>query len=112
MNDSDDELLSGMMMDDDEEEDWNDTTWAQPPSKITPMSCRTKASEPKKSKKSSLAPQNDRGKLNIKLNGCEDSRKETEGSHSPLKALKESIADTGETPYILLMLSMLGKNFS
>ena len=112
MNDSDDELISSIAVDDEEEEDWNDTGWAQPPSNTGKVALsinfRKMVDTGEKGPGGRVwLPQQDNQDENtvpVKHHReLEDLGIKAEVSHHDhLKALKESIAGSGETHFVYI----------
>ena len=107
MNDSDDELISSVAVDDEEEEDWNDTGWAQPPTNTSKVALspnsRKMVDTCAKVGRVWLPQQDNQDKITVPVNHhgeLEDLGRNQEVAHDNLKALKESIADSGETHFV------------
>ena len=109
MNDSDDELISSIAVDDEEEEDWNDTGWAQPPSNTGKVALSPNfrkmvdTGEKGPGGRVWLPQQDNQNKINVPVKHhkeLEDLGRNVEVSRDNLKALKESIAGSGETHFV------------
>ena len=100
MNDSDDELLSSVVDGIDDDEDWNDTGWAQPPPSsscktiLSPKPCKQRADTLKTIDVPTIGLQNVDGRLSLQKQP-DIAGKTTESCDVQLRALKESIADSG-----------------
>ena len=109
MNDSDDELISSVVVDDEEEEDWNDTGWAQPPSNTSKVAVspifRKMVDTGEKGGRVWLPQQDNQDKTTVPVKHhreLEDLGRNVEVSHDNLKALKESIAGSGEAHFVYI----------